>query len=88
MKKLSQKNVGTKTGYYGKFNFFDTKSAFNQIFGTQPKIYHDFENNGDARYAKRVITRFIEECCLKKFIVVCRTDCVGTNNYNITFYVQ
>ena len=72
MKKLSQKNVGTKTGYYGNFNFFDTKSAFNQIFGTQPKIYHDFENNGDARYAKRVTTRFIDECCLK-----CSSLCAG-----------
>ena len=88
MKKLFKQKVGTRTGYYGKLNFFNTQSAFNQIFGIQPKIYHDFENNGDARYAKRVITRFIDECCLDIFIAVCRMYYIVTNNDDINFYVQ
>ena len=52
MKKIIKQNVGTKTGYYGKLNFFDTQVAFDKIFGTQPNIYHDFENNEDASDSK------------------------------------
>ena len=53
MKKLFKKNARTKTGYYRKLNFFDTRLAFDQIVGTQPKIYHDFENDEDSYDAKR-----------------------------------
>ena len=88
MKKLFKKNVGTNTGYYGKLNFFDAQSYFDQIFGTQLKICHTFENDEDARDTKRVITRFIDDCRLYIFIAVCMMDYVGTDNYDITFYVQ
>ena len=70
MKKLFNKNVETNTGYDGNLNLLDTQSAFDQIFAFQPKIYHAFENNKDARNAKREITRFIDTCCLGIFIAV------------------
>ena len=88
MKKLFKQNVGTKTGYYGKVNFFDTQLAFDQIFSIHPKIYHAFENEKDARDANQAITRFIDECRLDIFIAVCRMDYVGTDNNGITFYFQ
>ena len=88
MKKLFKKNVVTFTGYYGKLNFFNAQSDFDQIFGTQPRIYHDFENDKDARNANHTITQFIDNCLLDIFIVVCRIYYVGTNNYGITFCVQ
>ena len=87
MKKLFKQNFGTKTGC-GKFNFFDTQSAFDQIFGTQPNIYRDFENNKDVRDAKRAIMRFIDKCRLDIFIAVFRMDYFGTDNDDINFYVQ
>ena len=61
LKKLFKQNVGNKTGCYGKLNFSDTQSAFDQIFGTQPTFYHEFENDEDTRNAKREIRRFIDE---------------------------
>ena len=53
MKKLFKKNFVTKMVYYEKLNFFDTQLAFDRIFDTQPRIYHAFENDEDARNAKR-----------------------------------
>ena len=84
----SKKNIGTKTGYYENLNFFDTQLSFDQFFGTQPKIYHAFENDEDVRNSKRGVTRFIDKCCLDIFIAVCRMDYVGTDNGDINFYVQ
>ena len=88
LKKLFKQNVGNKTGCYGKLNFSDTQSAFDQIFGTQPNIYRDFENNKYVRDAKRAITRSIDKCRLDIFIAVFRMDYVGTDNDDINFYVQ
>ena len=53
MKKLFKTKVVTNTGYYGKLNFFYTQLDFDQIFGNQPKIYHDFEKDKDSRDVKR-----------------------------------
>ena len=83
-----KKNVGTNTGYYLKLNFFNTQLTFDQIFDTQPKIYHAFENDEGARHEKRAITRFIDKCRLDIFIAVYRMDYIGTDNDDITFYVQ
>ena len=87
-KKIFKQNVGTKTGYHGKLKFFDTQLAFDQIFGTQLKIYHTFVSDKDACYAKREITRFAYKCHLDILFFMCRMNYVDTNNNDNTFYVQ
>ena len=51
MSKLFKKLSTAKVGYYGPLTFLDRKEEFNDDFGVQPIMYHEFEQDEGAHSA-------------------------------------
>ena len=53
MSTLFKKISTAKTGYYGPPTFLDIQEEFNDTFGIQPRMYHEFEQDKESHDERR-----------------------------------
>ena len=84
MSLLSKDSSGTAPsttrGYFGKFDFLDDDSKFEDTFGSNPILYNGRPVTGDRYEVENGLTAHLDKCRLDVFMCLCEQNYVGATN--------